>query len=227
MRLSSLHWIPLRWFGDLYRKFQARKNFRIFVEAAKIGAVMIFTVLLSMEYLLPSAQSKPRSHSPWKQGDFLSSLGSSRDPSAREVLNLASMIRLITDDQLSEGKVLRYAGLIFQAAQKYSVNPLEIVAIIVAESQFKESSVNAKTGDYGLGQINWRHWGKDYGLTTQDLLDPAINIYMTCHVYKFFGQDFGKYHRGNGVKSNAYMVNVKGILSTLHAYAEMNEEDAS
>jgi hypothetical protein len=227
MRLSTLLLIPLRWFGGWYRKFQARRSFRIFVEAAKIGAVIILTFFLSMEYLLPSAQSKIRPNSPWKQGGFFSSLGSSRDPSAREVLNLANMIRLITDDQLSEGKVLRYAGLIFQAAQKYSVNPLEIVAIIVAESQFKESSINAKTGDYGLGQINWRHWGKDYGLTTQDLLDPAINIYMTCHVYKFFGQDFGKYHRGNGVKSNAYMVNVKGILSTLHAYAEMNEEDAS
>jgi soluble lytic murein transglycosylase-like protein len=137
------------------------------------------------------------------------------------------MIRMITDDQLFEGKVLRYAGLIFQAANKYRVNPLEIIAIIVAESEFKESSINAKTGDYGLGQINWRHWGKDYGLTPQDLLDPAINIYMTCHVYKFFGQDFGKYHRGNGVKSDAYMVNVKGILSTLHAFAELSGEDVS
>ncbi len=227
MRLSSLLLFPLCWFGDLYRKFQTRKSFRIFLEAAKIGAVIIFTVLLSMGYLLPSAQSKIRSNFPWKPGNILSSLSSFRDPSAREVLNLASMIRLITDDELSEGKVLRYAGLIFQAAQKYSVNPLEIIAIIVAESEFKESSINAKTGDYGLGQINWRHWGKDYGLTTQDLLDPAINIYMTCHVYKFFGQDFGKYHRGNGVKSSAYVVNVKSILSTLHAFAELNREDAS
>ena len=227
MRLSSLLLMPLRWFGDLYGKFQARKSFRIFLEAAKIGTIIILTVLLSMEYLLPSAQSKIPSNSAWKSRDILSSLGSFRDPSAREVLNLASMIRLITDDQLSEGKVLRYAGLIFQAAQKYGVNPLEIIAIIMAESGFKESSINAKTGDYGLGQINWQHWGKDYGLTTQELLDPAINIYMTCHVYKFFGQDFGKYHRGNGVKSKAYVVNVKSILTTLHAFAELNREDAS
>ena len=227
MKLFGLLLIPLRWFEHPYRRFQERKSFRIFLEAAKIGIIIFVTVLLSMEYLLPSAQSKIRSNSPWKQGNFLSSLGSSRDPSAREVLNLAGMIRMITDDQLSEGKVLRYAGLIFQAAQKYGVNPLEIIAIIVAESEFKESSINAKTGDYGLGQINWRHWGKDYGLTPQDLLDPAINIYMTCHVYKFFGQDFGKYHRGNGVKSDAYMVNVEGILSTLQAFAELSGEDVS
>ena len=137
------------------------------------------------------------------------------------------MIRFITENQISEAKMLRYASLISHASKRHGVNPLEIIAIIVAESEFKEKSINAQTGDYGLGQINWRHWGKDYGLTTQDLLDPAINIYMTCHVYKFFGQDFGKYHRGNGVKSNAYVVNVKSILSTLHAFAELNREDAS
>ena len=227
MRLSSLLMMPLRWFGDLYGKFQARKSFRIFLEAAKIGTIIILTVLLSMEYLLPAAQSKIPSDSLWRTRGILSPPGSFRDPSTQEVLNLASMIRFLTDDQLSEGKVMRYAGLIFQAAQKYGVNPLEIIAIIMAESGFKESSINAKTGDYGLGQINWKHWGKDYGLTPQDLLDPAINIYMTCHVYKFFGRDPGKYHRGNGVKSKAYVVNVKGILSTLHAFAEMNQGDVS
>jgi hypothetical protein len=227
MRLFTPLLILWRWLGKLYLPFQSRKGFRIFLEAAKIGTIIILTVFLSMEYLLPSAQSKTWTRSSGKQGQFLSFQGSSRDPGVKEVVTLAGMIRLVTDDRLSEGKVLRYAGLIYQAAQKYSVNPLEIIAIIVAESQFREESVNAKTGDYGLGQINWRHWGKDYGLTPQDLLDPAINIYMTCHVYKYFGKDFGKYHRGHGVKSNAYVVNVKGILSTLHAFAEMNEEDAS
>jgi len=227
LRPFSLSSIPLLWLADLFGKFKQKRSSRICLEAVKIGGVIILTVLLSMEYLLPLAQSKTLSNSLWKQGDFLSSLGSSRDPSVKEVVNLAGMIRFITEDQLSEGKVLRYAGLIFQAAKKYGVNPLEIIALIVAESEFKEGSINARTGDYGLGQINWRHWGKDYGLTPQDLLDPAINIYMTCHVYKFFGQDIGKYHRGNGVKSNAYIVNVKSILSTLHAFAEMNKEDAS
>jgi soluble lytic murein transglycosylase-like protein len=137
------------------------------------------------------------------------------------------MIQFVTNNKLPEDKALKYASLIFHASQKYGVNPPEIIALIMAESQFKETSINAKSGDYGLGQINWKHWGKDYGLSRQDLLDPAINIYMTCHVYKYFGKDFGKYHRGFGIKSKSYVVNVKSILSSLHVFAEMNPDEVS
>jgi hypothetical protein len=134
---------------------------------------------------------------------------------------------MITDNQFSESKVLRYAGLIYHASQKHEVNPLEIIALIMAESGFKENSINKETGDYGLGQINWGHWGKDYGYTPQQLMDPSINIFLTCHVYKFFGMDIGKYHRGYGIQSRAYIVNVRSIISTLNAYAELNKEDIS
>jgi hypothetical protein len=137
------------------------------------------------------------------------------------------MIRLITDGQLSEAKALRYAGLIFHASQTYGVDPLEIIAIIMAESGFKENSINKETGDYGLGQVNWEHWGKEYGYTPQDLLDPSNNIFLMCHVYKFFGKDFGKYHRGNGIQCKAYLVNVKSILSTLNAFGELSKQNVS
>jgi soluble lytic murein transglycosylase-like protein len=138
-----------------------------------------------------------------------------------------NIIRFVTENQLSEAKMLRYAGLISQASQKHGVNPLEIIAIIVAESNFKENSINKETGDYGLGQINWEHWGKDFGLMPHQLLDPSINIFLTCHVYKFFGKDFGKYHRGGGIQSMAYLVNVKSILSTLNAFVERNKDNIS
>jgi soluble lytic murein transglycosylase-like protein len=137
------------------------------------------------------------------------------------------MIRLITENQLPETKMLRYASLIFHASRKHGVNPVEIIAIIVAESNFKETSINEETGDYGLGQINWEHWGKHYGYTPQQLLDPSVNIFLTCHVYKFFGKDFGKYHRGDGIQSEAYLVNVRSILSTLNAFVEKNKENIS
>jgi soluble lytic murein transglycosylase-like protein len=159
--------------------------------------------------------------------EFLSFTKSAGDSRVKEVLNLANMIRLITEDQLPEGKILRYAGLIFHASQKYGVNPLEIIALVMAESGFKENSINKETGDYGLGQINWEHWGKDYGYTPHQLLDPSVNIFLTCHVYKFFGQDFGKYHRGNGIQCKVYLVNVKSILSTLNAFAELKKEKIS
>jgi hypothetical protein len=97
----------------------------------------------------------------------------------------------------------------------------------MAESGFKENSINKETGDYGLGQVNWEHWGKDYGYTPRDLLEPSINIFLTCHVYQFFGHDFGKYHRGNGIQCKAYLVNVKSILSTLSAFGELSKQDVS
>jgi hypothetical protein len=59
------------------------------------------------------------------------------------------------------------------------------------------------------------------------LLDPSINIFLTCHVYKFFGKDFGKYNRGNGIKSRVYIVNVRSILSTLKAFEKGNKENVS
>ena len=207
-------------------KFKKWAIFRPIVEATKLVFITALTVFLLLEYF-PPALSSPRMDSPGKKRSLFSLSQSSYESSAQEVLDLAGMIRLITDDRLSESKVLRYAGLIWHASQKYAVNPLEIIALMMAESSFKESGVNAKTGDYGLGQINWKHWGQPYGLTQEDLLDPALNIYLTCHVYKFFEQDFGKYHRGNGIKSQAYLVNVKGILSTLRAFAESTQNNIS
>jgi hypothetical protein len=145
----------------------------------------------------------------------------------KEIKRLAEMIRVVTDGGLSEWKAYRYAGLIYYSTQKYELNPLEIVALITAESSFKAGSVNRRTGDYGLGQINWEHWGKPLGLTTQDLMDPSTNIVMTCHVFKFFGGDFSKYHRGKGIQSKAYMANIKSILSILATLAQSNHEGIS
>jgi hypothetical protein len=196
------------------------------LESAKIILIMAIAVFVSIEYVTPANQKSTHAGFPARMREFIS-YTKSAEIGTKEVLHLASMIRLITENQLREAKVLRYAGLIFHASRKYGVNPLEIVAIIVAESNFKEDSINKETGDYGLGQINWEYWGKDFGLTPQELLDPSINIFLTCRVYKFFGMDFGKYHRGNGIQCSAYVVNVKGILSTLNAFTELNKENIS
>jgi len=197
------------------------------VEVTKLIFIIAIAVFLLLEYISPFSQRRPGVDFPARMREFLISTKPTRDPSVKEVLHLANVIRFITDAQLSEGMVLRYAGLITHASQKYEVNPLEIIALIMAESNFKENSINQETGDYGLGQINWEHWGKDYGYTPQQLLDPSVNIFLTCHVYKFFEKDFGKYHRGNGIQCRAYLVNVKSILSTLNAFSELNKENIS
>ena len=227
MKRISLRSNPSRLASSPYRRIYRGKTVPALLEMGKMVVILVIAVFLSQEYFFRSAHSVPIEN-PHANKEYSSRPnGSTQDLNLKEILNLAAMIRFITDDQVSEGKALRYAGLIFHAAQKYALDPLEIIALIMAESRFKENSINAKSGDYGLGQINWTHWGKDYGLSHQELLDPAINIYMTCHVYKYFGKDFGKYHRGHGIKSKAYVVNVKGILSSLNAFAELNKEEIS
>jgi hypothetical protein len=56
--------------------------------------------------------------------------------------------------------MLRYGGLISHASKKHEVNPLEIIAIIMAKSNFKENSINKETGDYSwanqLGALGQR-----------------------------------------------------------------------
>ena len=227
MKLFNIMVIPCSSASDFYFKFKKKIMLHTILETAKLVFIVAITVFILLEYMAPIAQKSLRIDFPIRIRQFLYFTKSGRDSSVKEVLNLASMIRFITDDQLSEAKVLRYAGLITHASQKYGVNPLEIIALIMAESGFKENSINKETGDYGLGQVNWEHWGKDYGYTPQKLLDPSINIFLTCHVYKFFGQDFGKYHRGNGIQCKAYLVNVKSILSTLNAFTELNKQNIS
>jgi hypothetical protein len=196
------------------------------LESVKIVSLLAIAAFFVLEYIAPLNQKSLRTSFPVGMEEFIST-PKSADSSVKEVLHLANMIRLITENQLPEAKIFRYASLISHAARKHEVNPVEIIAIIVAESNFKETSINKETGDYGLGQINWEHWGKDFGLMPHELLDPSINIFLTCHIYEFFGKDFGKYHRGNGIQSKAYLVNVRSILSTLNALVEVNKENIS
>src|SRR4030042_5105951 len=227
MKVFNIQVIPCNSASDFYSKFKKKMLLHTILEGVKLVFIVAIAVFFFLEYVAPMAQRSLRIDFPVKMEEFLSFTKSGHDSSVKEVLNLATMIRLITEDQLPEGKMLRYAGFVFHASQRCGVNPLEIIALIMAESGFKENRINKETGDYGLGQINWEHWGKDSGYTPYELLDPSIKIFLTCHVYKFFGQDFGKYHRGNGIQCKAYLVNVKGILSTLNAFAELNKEDIS
>jgi soluble lytic murein transglycosylase-like protein len=142
-----------------------------------------------------------------------------RDFGNLRIVSLAKMIQWATGERVQKKEALKYAGLIHHAAFLYRLNELEILALILAESSFQPHSINKSSGDYGLGQINWEYWGKPFGLSPQDLLDPAINIVMTCHVYKHFQKDFARYHRGGGIRSRAYLVNVRSILSSLRIYS--------
>jgi len=242
MKLFNIHVITCNSISDFHSKFKKRMILHTILESVKIVSLVAIIAFFMLGYIAPLTQKSLRTSFLARLEEFISTSKStdfpvgmeevisttkSPDSSVKEVLHLANMIRLITENQLPETKMLRYASLIFHAARKHGVNPLEIIAIIVAESNFKETSINKETGDYGLGQINWEHWGKDFGLMPQELLDPCINIFLTCHIYRFFGKDFGKYHRGNGIQSETYLINVRSILSTLNALVEVNKVDIS
>jgi len=242
MKLFNINVITSDSASDFHLNFKKRMILHTILESVKTASVVAIAVFFVLEYIVPMTEKNLRTCFPTEIEKFVSTEKSadfpvgmeefisttrSADSSVKEVLHLANMIRLITENQLPETKMLRYAGLIFHASRKYGVNPLEIIAIIMAESNFRETSINKETGDYGLGQINWQHWGKELGLMPHELLDPSINIFLTCRIYNFFGKDFGKYHRGYGIQCDAYVVNVRSILSTLNAFIEMNKENVS
>ena len=226
MKLFNIHVIASPSEGEFHSKFEKRMILHTVLESVRLFLIAVIGVFVLLEYGALLSRKGLQTHYPAGMEEFVSSTRPA-DTSVKEVLRLANMIRLITENQLSEAKTLRYAGLIAHASQKQGVDPLEIIAIIMAESNFREDCINKETGDYGLGQINWEHWGKDFGLMPHQLLDPSINIFLTCHVYKFFGKDFGKYNRGNGIKSKVYIVNVRSILSTLNAFVKKNKENIS
>lgn len=70
-----------------------------------------------------------------------------------------------------------------EAAQRYSVDPVLIKAIIKVESGGKPSAMGKnKNGSYDVGmmQINsaWLPTLRKYGVTAPDLFDPCTNIHV-------------------------------------------------
>jgi hypothetical protein len=211
--------------SGFYKRLKKKLLVQTLLEIAELGIVGVVALFFLLLYFSANAQTAFIPNMILGKWAWGSQVNEGALSDSHKVANLADMIKKITDGQLSSDRALRYAALIYHAAQECEVKPLEIIAVIMAESSFKAESVNRKTGDYGLGQVNWEHWGKPFGLTTQELLDPSINIYLTCHVYKYFGQDFGKYNRGRGIRNEAYVVNVKSILSALNAMEESEKKN--
>jgi soluble lytic murein transglycosylase-like protein len=210
--------------SGFYQMVKKRLLVQTLLETAELGIVAAVALFFLLLYFSANTQTGSISNTIFAKLALVPHENESALSDSHKVTNLADKIEKITNSTLSSNRAFRYAALIYHAAQECKVNPLEIIAVIMAESSFKAESVNRKTGDYGLGQVNWEHWGKPFGLTRQELLDPSINIYLTCHVYKYFGEDFGKYNRGKGIRNEAYVVNVKSILSTLNAIEELEKK---
>jgi soluble lytic murein transglycosylase-like protein len=98
-------------------------------------------------------------------------------------------------------------------------------AINVAGRSFLPSSRNEaewilkRSGDnvdIGLMQINWGHWGKKFGLSKSDLLDPWLNVLLGArilgHCVRVSGnwwKGVALYHSLNDARQREYVEKVR------------------
>ncbi|PZO21591.1 MAG: lytic transglycosylase, catalytic [Burkholderiales bacterium] len=74
---------------------------------------------------------------------------------------------------------------VVKAAERHSVNPWVLKAILKVESNFKPGAVTRNTNgsvDLGMAQINSIHLNElaKYGVGEQDLLEPCVSTYVAA-----------------------------------------------
>jgi len=80
-----------------------------------------------------------------------------------------------------------------------------LYAINIAGRSFRPSSrdeaewILRRSGenvDIGLMQINWGHWGKRFGLSKADLLDPRLNVLYGTRILVYCVRVSGSWRKG-------------------------------
>ena len=125
----------------------------------------------------------------------------------------------------------------------YNLNPTVVLSIIKVESDFHPYAVNVnyKRGylsfnpssyytavkiayrygsnvDLGYMQVNYKYWGKRFGLSKMELLKPSVNIQAGCYIlylllkkYKTYTKAVKYYHSSNYNLGTRYMFKVARI----------------
>lgn len=100
-----------------------------------------------------------------------------------------------------------------------------IISIIFAESSFDHLKKSG-TGDYGLGQTNYRVWGQFFGVTRNELLNPVVSIRITVTILQMAKVSHGKksdwyayYHSWNRMPRQVYKKKIDKILAKIDACA--------
>ena len=106
MKLFDLMLIPCSLTIGFYRKLKKKMMIGTILDGAKLIFILAFGVFFLLGYFSPFAQTGSSMNFPDRIKDLVSSTKPARDSSVQEILNLANMIRLITDDQVPENKVL-------------------------------------------------------------------------------------------------------------------------
>ena len=119
---------------------------------------------------------------------------------------------------VSEEKRTEYAEYVYDASNKFGVNPKIAAALLIVESTVKERAVS-KAGAVGLMQINWKAHRKSIGKafghikTKEDLMRPKNNIDVGIWLFSNFvrmnNNNVEKgLHRYLGTKSSSYVKKV-------------------
>jgi soluble lytic murein transglycosylase-like protein len=119
---------------------------------------------------------------------------------------------------LLPGQCWGFSPDVFTRASSATGIPVElIVAVSHVESGFHPDAINVagrpfqpssryeaewilrRSGDnvdIGLMQINWGHWGKRFGLSKADLLDPWLNVLLGARILEYCVRVSGSWRKG-------------------------------
>jgi len=119
---------------------------------------------------------------------------------------------------LLPGQCWGFSADVFLRASAATGIPVELLlAISHVESGFHPSAINIagqsflpssryeaewilkRSGDnvdIGLMQINWGHWGKKFGLSKSELLDPSLNVLLGVRILEYYVRVSGSWWKG-------------------------------
>lgn len=86
-----------------------------------------------------------------------------------------------------------FADSAYEAAQEYSVNPVEMVALIHTETggTYRPNAYNSRSGAMGLMQI-MPFWARHFGVQPRELFDPKINIRVAAQILNYLEENFAR-----------------------------------
>jgi len=127
---------------------------------------------------------------------------------------------------LLPGRCWSFSPDVFTRASSATGIPVELLlAVSHVESGFRPHAINVagrpfqpssrdeaewilrRSGDnvdIGLMQINWSHWGKRFGLSKADLLDPRLNVLFGARILEYCVRVSGSWRRGVALYHSPY-----------------------
>lgn len=126
---------------------------------------------------------------------------------------------IVAESKVPESIARKYAVWIYEAAYKYSVDPILILAVMSTESKFNYKAISP-TGPIGLMQVA-ATWHKDKINSPSDLFDPKKNIFVGAQIISEYASST-RTEAETLVKYNAQpgyaTVYAMKVLATKHKY---------